>query len=108
MYTEFVEKHGSDKQAFLLAQTLKADLSDIEETIATLTEKASNTNIFVGSKGSMHVLDHQGHPVRKIKTKKQDRIPVYITVCSSGSLCYSDYVSLYCIKPDGEEVFTYS
>jgi hypothetical protein len=31
---EFVEKHGSDKQAFLLAQTLKADLSDIEETIA--------------------------------------------------------------------------
>jgi hypothetical protein len=105
---EFVEKHGSDKQAFLLSQTLKADLSDIEETIATLTEKASNTNIFVGSKGSMHVLDHQGHPVRKIKTKKQDRIPVYITVCSSGSLCYSDYVSLYCIKPDGEEVFTYS
>ena len=68
---------------------------------------ASNTNIFVGSKGSIHVLDHQGHPVRKIKTKKQDRIPVYITVCSSGNLCYSDYVSLYCIKPDGEEVFTY-
>jgi hypothetical protein len=37
---EFVEKHGSDKQAFLLTQTLKTDLSDIEETIATLTEKA--------------------------------------------------------------------
>ena len=37
---EFVEKHGSDKQAFLLTQTLKADLSDIEETIATLTENA--------------------------------------------------------------------
>jgi hypothetical protein len=69
---------------------------------------ASNTNIFVGSKGSIHVLDHQGHPVRKIKTKKQDRIPVYITVCSSGNLCYSDYVSLHCIKPDGEEVFTYN
>jgi translation initiation factor 2B subunit (eIF-2B alpha/beta/delta family) len=34
---EFVEKHGSDKQAFLLTQTLKADLSDIEEKIATLT-----------------------------------------------------------------------
>jgi hypothetical protein len=33
---------------------------------------------------------------------------VYITVCSSGSLCYSDYVSLYCIKPDGEEVVTYN
>jgi hypothetical protein len=28
---EFVEKHGSDKQAFLLARTLKTDLSDIEE-----------------------------------------------------------------------------
>jgi hypothetical protein len=26
---EFVEKHGSDKQAFLLARTLKTDLSDI-------------------------------------------------------------------------------
>jgi hypothetical protein len=37
---EFVEKHGSDKQAFLLTQTLKADLSDIEEKIATLTENA--------------------------------------------------------------------
>ena len=37
---EFVEKHGSDKQAFLLAQTLKTDLSDIEEKIATLTENA--------------------------------------------------------------------
>ena len=69
---------------------------------------ASNTNIFVGSKGSIHVLDHQGHPVGKIKTKKQDRMPVYITVCSSGNLCYSDYVSLYCIKPDGEEVFAYN
>jgi hypothetical protein len=32
---EFVEKHGSDKQAFLLARTLKTDLSDIEEKIAT-------------------------------------------------------------------------
>ena len=37
---QFVEKHGSDKQAFLLAQTLKTDLSDMEEKIATLTEKA--------------------------------------------------------------------
>jgi hypothetical protein len=35
-------------------------------------------------------------------------MPVYITVCSSGNLCYSDYVSLYCIKPDGEEVFAYN
>jgi hypothetical protein len=34
---EFVEKHGSDKQAFLLTQTLKADLSDIEEKIATVS-----------------------------------------------------------------------
>jgi hypothetical protein len=32
---------------------------------------ASNTNIFVGSKGSIHVLDHQGHSVGKIKTKKR-------------------------------------
>jgi hypothetical protein len=37
---EFVEKHGFDKQAFLLTQTLKTDLSDIEDKIATLTEKA--------------------------------------------------------------------
>jgi len=26
---EFVENHGSDKEVFLLAQTLKTDLSDI-------------------------------------------------------------------------------
>jgi hypothetical protein len=37
---------------------------------------ASNTNIFVGGKGSIHVLDHQGHPVRKIKTKPEDRTPL--------------------------------
>jgi hypothetical protein len=37
---EFVEKHRSGKQAFLLAQTLKTALSDIEEKIATLTEKS--------------------------------------------------------------------
>jgi hypothetical protein len=37
---EFVEKHGSDKQAFLLAQTSKTELSDVEEKIVTLTEKA--------------------------------------------------------------------
>jgi hypothetical protein len=37
---EFVDKHGADKQAFPLAQTLKADLSDVEERIAPLTEKA--------------------------------------------------------------------
>jgi len=30
---EFVEKHGSDKQTFLLAQTLKSDLSDVEEKL---------------------------------------------------------------------------
>jgi hypothetical protein len=34
---EFAEKHGSDKQAFLLVETLKTDLSNIEEKIATLT-----------------------------------------------------------------------
>jgi hypothetical protein len=67
---------------------------------------ASNTNLFVGGKGVIHVLDHQGHPIRKIKTK--DRKPWYITICSSGNICYSDNDSLYCIKPDGEEVFTYS
>jgi hypothetical protein len=51
---------------------------------------------------------HQGHPVRKIKTKSEDRKPYYITICNSGNICYSDSTSLYCIKPDGEEVFTYS
>ena len=37
---KFVEKHGSDKQAFLLAQALKTDLSDVEQKIETFTEKA--------------------------------------------------------------------
>jgi hypothetical protein len=69
---------------------------------------ASNTNLFVGGKGLIHILDHQGHPVRKIKTKKEDCTPYYITICSSGNICYSDNVSLCCIKPDGEEVFTYN
>ena len=69
---------------------------------------ASNTNLFVGGKGLIHVLDQQGHPVRKIKTKSEDRKPYYITICSSGNICYSDNVSLYCIKPDGGDVFTYN
>ena len=69
---------------------------------------ASHTNLFVGGKGLIHVLDHQGHPVRKIKAKKENSTPLYITVCSSGNICYSDSISLYCIKPDGEEVFTYN
>jgi hypothetical protein len=41
----------------------------------------SNTNIFVGGEGSIHVLDNQGHPVRKIKTKSEKRTPHYITIC---------------------------
>jgi hypothetical protein len=69
---------------------------------------ASNTNLFVGGKGLIHILDHQGHPVRKIKTKKEGGTPYYITICSSGRICYSDGNSLYCIKPDGGEVFTYN
>lgn len=69
---------------------------------------ASNTNLFVCGKGSVHVLDHQGHPVRKIKTKPEHRTPLYIAICSSGNICYSDNHSLYCIKPDGGEVFTYN
>ena len=68
---------------------------------------ASNTNLFVGSKGLVHVLDHQGHPIRKIKTKKEDRTLLYITLCSHGNIWYSDFFSLYCIKLDGKEVFTY-
>jgi hypothetical protein len=39
---------------------------------------ASSTNLFVGGKGLIHVLDHQGHPVRKIKAKKENRTPLYI------------------------------
>ena len=46
----------------------------------------------VAGKDSMHVLDHQGHLVRKTKTKSENR----------------DDMSLYCIKSDGEEVFTYN
>jgi hypothetical protein len=69
---------------------------------------ASNTNIFVAGKGLIHVLDHQGHSVRKIKMKSENRTPWYITICNSGNICYSNNVSLYCIKPDGEEVFTYN
>jgi sugar lactone lactonase YvrE len=68
----------------------------------------SDTNLFIGDKGSIHVLDHQGDPVRKIKTKPEDGTPWRITICSSGNICYSKDVSLYCIKPDGEEVFTYN
>ena len=69
---------------------------------------ASNTNIFVAGKGLIHVLDHQGHPVIKIETKAEKGNPFYITICNSGNICYSDSVSLYCITPDGDEVFTYS
>jgi hypothetical protein len=65
----------------------------------------SNTNLFVGCKGSVHVLDHQGNPVRKIKTKQERCTRWYITICSSGNICYSDDDSLYCVKPDGEELF---
>ena len=68
----------------------------------------SNTNLFVCGLGSIHVFDHQGDPVRKIKTKPKNRTPWYITICISGNICYSDDISLYCIKPDGEEVFTYN
>jgi hypothetical protein len=50
---EFVEKHGSDKQAFLLAQTLKTELSDIEQKIATLTEKAKYSNAFFSETTNM-------------------------------------------------------
>jgi hypothetical protein len=46
---EFVEKHGSDKQAFLLAQTLKTDLSNVEEKVATLTEKAKYSTFVFSS-----------------------------------------------------------
>jgi sugar lactone lactonase YvrE len=68
----------------------------------------SNTNLFVGGQGLIHVLDHQGHPVIKIETKAEKGNPFYITICNSGNICYSDSVSLYCITPDGDEVFTYS
>ena len=68
---------------------------------------ASNMNLFVGDKGSIHVLDHQGQPVRKIKAKSEVYTRASITICNSGSICYSDGDSLYCIAPDDWEVFTY-
>ena len=68
----------------------------------------SNNNVFVGGNGVVHVLDHQGNPVRKINTKPEYRKPWYIAICSSGNIRYSDDESLYFIKPDGEEVFTYN
>jgi hypothetical protein len=58
------------------------------------------------SKGLVHVLDHQGHPIRKIKTKKEDRTLLYITLCSHGNIWYSDFFSLYCIKLDGKDTTT--
>lgn len=39
---ELVERHGSDKQAFLLVQTSKQQLTDVEERTGILTDKAIN------------------------------------------------------------------
>lgn len=39
---ELVETHGSDKQAFLLVQTSKQQLTDVEERTGILTDKAIN------------------------------------------------------------------
>lgn len=39
---ELVETHGSDKQAFLLVQTSKQQLTNVEESTGILTEKAIN------------------------------------------------------------------
>ena len=69
---------------------------------------ASSTNLCVGCKGLIHLLDRQSHSARKIKTKSEGRTPWYITICNSGNICYSDDFSSYCIKPDGGEVFTYN
>ena len=82
---QFVEKHGSDKQAFLLAQTSKTDLSDIEEKIATLTEKASySTSKFEANElcdtlksiGSISTVENPCEITFVPAKKRQSQIPV--------------------------------
>ena len=82
---EFVEKHESDKQAFLLAQTLKADLSDTEEKIATLTEKAKYSTFefeatepcdTMKSIGSINLVENPCEITFVLVKKRQSQMPV--------------------------------
>ncbi|XP_052063979.1 uncharacterized protein LOC127704119 [Mytilus californianus] len=42
---DLVDKHGSEKQAFLAAHAYKQDLTDLEEKITDITEKSTNATI---------------------------------------------------------------
>ena len=82
---EFVEKHGFDKQTFLLAQTLKTDLSDIEDKIATLKEKARYSTFkfeatepcdTMESIGSISIVEHPCEITLDPVKKRQSQMPV--------------------------------
>ncbi|XP_071138812.1 uncharacterized protein [Mytilus edulis] len=47
---DIVEKHGSEKQAFLAVHVHKTDLNKLEEKISTITEKTTYSSIRLNSK----------------------------------------------------------
>ncbi|CAC5366280.1 unnamed protein product [Mytilus coruscus] len=69
---------------------------------------ATKHNIYVGSKGNIHVLDLRGNFKRTISMKNTEHYIDYISVCSNGNICYSITNEVCCITAEGDPVFSYT
>ena len=78
----------------------KVTLSEVVRGI-TLTEN----NIIVGGNGKLFILDQNGKHMRTLKINGGSIC--YIHIGTKGDYYYTDYNRLYCVKPDGNEVFSY-
>ncbi|XP_063406263.1 uncharacterized protein LOC134690217 [Mytilus trossulus] len=68
---------------------------------------ASNENIFVGTKGNIKVLNHNGRHIRSIKMNNNKLTPRYIALDKSGNIYHSDSEVICCTTIDGKHLFTY-
>ncbi|XP_071124361.1 uncharacterized protein [Mytilus edulis] len=82
---DLVDKHGSEKQAFLAAHAYKQDLTDLEKRVAGITEKLTRFKISlnpekslesINSLGSIELIEVQSAVKFVQKKKCQSQMPI--------------------------------
>lgn len=69
---------------------------------------ATKTNIFVGTRENIQVLDLSGNILRTVRGELGHYSSGYISVCPNGNICFSNETAVHCITLDECPVFSYS
>lgn len=69
---------------------------------------ASKEHVYIGSQGSIHILQHGATIIKTLKVKPEKDTPWFISLGRNGQIYYSTSLALFCINQNGTQLFSYS